>query len=154
MEENPDTLIELAYDTLEGAEDLMKYHERHGTPSLLILTQHSPQIARETVRLINTEHDLRGKVIIEIGAGVGFLAIELAKIARQVFAIEVDPAWSWIFTRSLYVHKPTNLTWIFGTAESVLPWLKGDVAIILTRSGKNKMRSLGEHFAPLVIMPL
>lgn len=146
-------MIDLVYNCLEGDEDLLRYHQEHGTPSLLVLTQYSPQIAQETARLINNEYSLSGKVIIEIGAGVGFLAIELAKLANQVFAIEVDPAWSWVFTRSLYAHKPPNLTWIFGQAESVLPWLKGDVAIILTHSGKTKMEGLGRQFAPIVVMP-
>jgi len=149
---NPDTLIDMAYDALEGAEDLIRYHERHGTPSILILTQHSPEVAQETARLLRPE--IENLVVIEIGAGVGFLAIEMAKVAKQVFAIEVDPAWSWIFTHSLYAHKPSNLTWIFGTAESVIPWLKGDVAVILTRSGVGKMKDLGHQFAPRVIMPL
>ena len=147
-----ETLIEVAYDTLEGAEDLLAYHARHGTPSLLILTQHSPQIAVETARLLSSE--LLGKRVIEIGAGVGFLAIEMAHYAKEVFAIEVDPAWSWIFTRSLYAHKPPNLTWIFGTAESVADILRGDVVVILTRSGAEELRSIAARMAPRVIMPL
>ena len=149
--ENLDTLIEMAYDALEGADDLMKYHQRHGTPSLLILTQHSPEVAQQMARLL--EEKIRDKVVIEIGAGVGFLAIELAKKAKQVFAIEVDPAWSWIFTRSLYAHKPTNLTWIFGTAESVLPFLKGDIALVVTRSGVDDLRKIAQKFAPEVFCP-
>ncbi len=152
MPDNPETLIDMAYDALEGAEDLMKYHQQHGTPSLLILTQLSPEIAHETVKLFVDE--IKRKTVIEIGAGVGFLAIEMAKVAKQVFAIEIDPAWSWIFTHSLYAHKPPNLTWIFGTAESVLPWLKGDIAVIVTRSGISEMRELGLQFAPRILIPL
>lgn len=147
-----ETLIEMAYDALEGLEDLMKYHQRHGTPSLLVLTQHSPQIAQETARMLKP--DIEGKVVIEIGAGVGFLAIEMARFAKQVYAIEVDPAWSWIFVHSLYAHKPANLTWIFGTTESVIDWLKGDIAIILTNSGIEEMKLLGNKMATKVIMPL
>lgn len=145
-------LINIAYDTLEGAEDLEAYHERHGTPSLLILTQHSPEVAAETARLLADE--ITGKRVIEIGAGVGFLAIEMAKRAKSVFAIETDPAWSWIFTRSLYAHKPPNLTWIFGNAETVADFLSGDVVVIVTRSGHEEMRKLGYRMAPRVIFPL
>ena len=47
-----------------------------------------------------------GKRVIEVGAGVGFLAIEMAKRAKSVIAIECDPAWSWIFTQPLQLHKP------------------------------------------------
>lgn len=147
-----DVLINMTYDALEGCEDLMRYHKAHGTPSLLILTQHSPEIAQETARLLADE--IKGKVVIEIGAGVGFLAIEMAKLAKQVFAIEVDPAWSWIFTHSLYAHKPPNLTWIFGQAETMLPWLKGEVAVVFSRSGVKELRNLALQFAPKVIMPL
>ena len=144
------TLIDMAYDALEGAEDLMRYHKAHGTPSLLILTQYSPEVAQETARLLKPA--IENKIVIEIGAGVGFLAIEMAKIAKQVYAIEVDPAWSWVFTHSLYSHKPPNLTWIFGKAETVIPWLKGEVAIVFTRSGRDEMRALAEQLAPKVIM--
>ena len=151
MNNDIDVLIDMAYDALEGAEDLMRYHKLHGTPSLLILTQYSFEVAQETARLLATE--IKDKVVIEIGAGVGFLAIEMAKLAKQVFAIEVDPAWSWIFTHSLYAHKPPNLTWIFGKAETVLPFLKGDVAIVVTRSGIEELHSLASQFAPKVIMP-
>ena len=31
--------INMVYDSLEGFEDLAEYHERHGNPSLLILTR-------------------------------------------------------------------------------------------------------------------
>lgn len=144
-------LIDTVYDALEGAEDLLRYHQRHGTPSLLILTQLSPRVAMETARLLAPEID--GKRVIEIGAGVGFLAIEMARRAKEVVAIEVDPAWSWVFTRSLYAHKPKNLTWIFGSAETVADWLKGDVVIILTRSGIEEMKAVARQMAPRVIMP-
>ena len=152
MADDVGALIDMAYDALEGVEDLMRYHKRHGTPSLLILTQVMPEIAKESARMM--ADDIKGKIVIEIGAGVGFLAIEMAKLAKQVFAIEVDPAWSWIFNHSLYAHKPKNLTWIFGSAETCLPWLKGDVAVIFTRSGILEMRTLAKQFAPKVIMPL
>ncbi len=145
------TEVDMVYDALEGYEDLMRYHQDHGTPSLLVLTQLSPKIAHETARLMADE--IKDKVVIEIGAGVGFLAIEIALLAKQVYAIEVDPAWSWIFTHSLYAHKPPNLTWIFGAAESV-PFLKGDTAIVCTRSGMKEMETIAKQFAPRVLFPL
>jgi tRNA G46 methylase TrmB len=145
------TLIDMAYDALEGCEDMMRYHYEHGTPSLQILTQFDPRQAMETVKTFADE--IKDKRVIEIGAGVGFLAIEMAKIAKSVFAIESDPAWSWIFTHSLYRHKPKNLTWIFGSAETVSEWLNGDVAIIVTRSGIEEMREVAYKMAPVVLMP-
>ena len=142
------TIVDMVYDALEGSEDLLKYHQNHGTPSLLILTQFSPKIAQESARLLAKEID--GKRVIEIGAGIGFLAIEIAKRAKEVFAIEVDPAWSWVFTHSLYRHKPKNLTWIFGSAETVADFLRGDVVIICSRSGINEMKIIGQKMAPTV----
>jgi tRNA G37 N-methylase Trm5 len=152
IKDDTSVLIDMAYDALEGAEDLIRYHRLHGTPSLLVLTQYSPKVAQETTRLLSD--DIKDKVVIEVGAGVGFLAIEMAKIAKQVYAIEVDCAWSWIFTHSLYDHKPPNLTWIFGTAESMVGILKGDIVVICTHSGQKEMRHIADKFAPKVITPL
>lgn len=145
-------MVDLAYDSLEGCEDVLKYHELHGTPSLLILTQHSPEIAAASVAMFAEK--IRGKTVIEIGAGVGFLAIEMAKVAKSVIAFEIDPAWSWIFTRSLYLHKPTNLTWVFGSAANFVGTIRADVAVIFTCSGVDEMRTLGEMFAKEVLMPM
>jgi tRNA G37 N-methylase Trm5 len=143
--------IHMAYETLEGCEDVLAYHERHGTPSLTILTQISPRVAQETASKLGDW--LNGKDIIEIGAGVGFLAIEMAKRAKSVIAIEADPAWSWVFTRSLYRHKPNNLTWFFGSAQSLFGKLHADACIIFTRSGAQEMKEIGLHFAPVIVMP-
>jgi hypothetical protein len=145
-------VIDMVYDQLEGYEDLLRYHDEHGTPSLLVLTQHTPKVAMKMAELLDSE--IAGKRVIEIGAGVGFLAIELAKRAKSVHAIEVDPAWSWTFTKSLYAHKPKNLTWIFGKAEEVSKWLKGDVVICCTCSGIPEMRKIASRFGPKVIFPL
>lgn len=146
-----DDRVAQSYDALEGLEDLQQYHARHGTPSLLILTQHSPEIAFHMALMLAPR--IAGKRIVEIGAGVGYLAFELAKHAASVVAIEVDPAWSWCFVRGLYRHKPANLTWIFGTAESVADIIRADVAIICTRSGVPDMRTVALRMAPEVIMP-
>ena len=141
-EEATSDRIDFAYSDLEGVEDLIAYHARHGTPSIQILTQHNPHAARETGDKL--AEWIRGKDVIEIGAGVGFLALELARHAKSVIAIESDPAWSWVFTRSLYRHKPKNLTWIFGSAETVAGQIRGDICLILTRSGPEQMREIGK----------
>ena len=149
---NTSDAINLVYENLEGYEDLASYHDRHGTPSLLILTQHSPKIAQETARMMSQK--IKDKVVVEIGAGVGFLAIEMCRYAKKVFAIEADPAWSWIFTKSLYAHKPKNLTWIFGSADELVNLIFADVAVIVTRSGKKEMEAIGKKFADEVFFPL
>ena len=78
----------------------------------------------------------------------------MARRARSVIAIEVDPAWSWVFTRSLYAHKPPNLTWVFGDARQIAKWVRADVAVVFTRSGVKEMQKIAEQMAPRVVMPL
>lgn len=102
---------------------------------------------------------ITGKVVVEIGAGNGALAMVMAKHAKHVFAIESDPLYSYDFIRSFYATKPANLTFIFDTAESVLGYLntKTDVAVIVTGSDVDGLRKLGESFVSgrggKVVMP-
>ncbi len=149
------SLIDLVYATVGDNPEYMlmldDYYRRHGVVSMLILTQYSQDTAQEFARLM--AEDIDGKVVVEIGAGVGFLAIEMAKRAKAVFAIEASPEWSWVFTESLYKEKPVNLTWIFGAAQQVADFIKADVAVICTRSGIDDMKRLAEKMAPKVIMP-
>jgi hypothetical protein len=141
--------IEAVYNLLEGNETAEEYHRRHMTSSLGVLTAYSPIQARRIVK------PLRGRIlnrtVVEIGAGVGLVALELAKYSPKVFAIESDPAWAWIFTEHLYAAKPPHLTWIFGRAEEVSPWLRADVAVIVTRSGHAGMKQVARRMANEVI---
>jgi tRNA G37 N-methylase Trm5 len=152
MMSNTSEMIDMAYDALEGCDDLMQYHSRHGTPSLLILTKCSPKVAQDCVQILRPS--IEGKRVIEIGAGVGYLALEMARYAKSVVAIEADPAWSWIFTRCLYKHKPTNLTWVFGSAETMVDAFRGDVAVVCTNSGTEEMTATAAKFAPKVLLPI
>jgi tRNA G37 N-methylase Trm5 len=151
MMDNIGEMINLTYDALEGFEDLAEYHQRHGTPSILILTQFNPEIAARTANLI--KDDILGKTVIEIGAGVGYLSIEIARYAKSVVAFEIDPSWSWIFTKALYRHKPTNLTWIFGDARNFIGKIHADVSIVLTHSGIREMKKIANQMADKTIMP-
>jgi 16S rRNA A1518/A1519 N6-dimethyltransferase RsmA/KsgA/DIM1 with predicted DNA glycosylase/AP lyase activity len=115
------------------------------------LTQHSPEIAFRTAEKLADW--ITGKQVIEIGAGVGFLALELARYAKSVIAIESDPAWSWVFTRSLYRHKPKNLTWIFGDANEMAGKVTGEICLVFTCSGVDDLRVLGGKFSQCVFLP-
>ena len=126
-----------------------EYHAKHRTASLGVLTICSHFDARKIVKPLRGR--ILNKVVVEIGSGVGYLALALSKYSPQVFAIESDPAWSWIFTHHLYEQKPAHLTWIFGTAESVASWLRADVAVIVTRSGHEEMQIVARRMAPVVI---
>lgn len=146
---NVETLIESVYVQLDGNEDAVEYHKRHGIHSMQILTVTAQEEAFDIVNKIRTE--IEGKNVIEIGAGIGVLSLEMAQIAKTVVAIEADPAWSWVFTKCLYAKKPNNLTWVFGTAESVSKWLRGDIAVIVTRSDHKGMQKIAREMCPIVI---
>lgn len=137
------------YMDLDGAAPIREYHDRHGTESLQILTVLDGHEAARIVKRLRAR--IYGKLVVEVGAGVGILACEMAAHARHVYAIEADPAWSWVFTKHLYERKPVNLTWIFGRAEDVADWLKADVAVIVTRSGHAAMQAAARRLAPVVI---
>lgn len=141
--------IDRIYERNEGSESVEEYHQRHGTKSLAILTIYSQYAAtREVDRFA---YRLRGKTVVEIGAGVGFLGIEMARFAKQVYSIEVDPAWAWVFTEYLYQKKPRNLTYIFGMAETVSDILRGDIAVIFTHSGIEAMEKVALKMCPEII---
>lgn len=136
--------IEGAYESLEGDEDVMAYDRRHDIQSAGILTISDAAKARQVAESLRTR--IAGKVVVEIGAGVGLLAIEMGRYAERVYAIEADPAWSWIFVRHLFRAKPANVSWLFGSAEQFGGMIRADVAIFATRSGRESMRQAAELF--------
>lgn len=142
--------IEAVYESLEGNEDVERFMWEHNINSLGILTICKPERAMKAIELFGDS--LRNKVVVEIGAGVGVAAIELAKVAKHVYAIEADPAWSWLFTKFLYQKKPTNLTWIFGNAENMIGKISADTAIIFTHSDCENLEKIGLSFAPKSIL--
>src|SRR5436305_4034682 len=65
---------------------------RHGLRPRKSLGQHflvDPNLARSIVRWAGIGP---GDSVLEIGAGLGSLTVELARAARRVVAVEVDPA--------------------------------------------------------------
>lgn len=141
--------INAIYHDLEGQEIAEEFHRRHMTPSCGILTVYEKEAVKNIVEQIYDE--ICGKVVVEIGAGVGLLAIGMAYVAKEVYAIEVDPGWSWAFTKVLYDIKPPNLTFVFGKAEAMIDKLHADVAVIVTRSGHKEMQAIGKQLASKVI---
>ena len=144
--------IDAVYNELEQdgmLETVEEYHNRHMTSSLGVVTVSSRADARRLIKPFRQQ--LLGKTVVEIGAGIGYFALELARYCPQVFAIESDPAWSWIFAKHLYDKKPSHLTWIFGRAEEVARWLRADIALIVTRSGHEEMENVARRMAPVVI---
>lgn len=136
------------YETMEYNPAMEDYHARHGTESACILTNYDDEHAGLVAEFLAPT--VTGKVVIEIGAGIGLLACHVAQYARRVYAIEVDPVWSSVFIAFLYRQKPANLTFIFGRAEDAPP-IAADVAFFCTHSGRESMYRAATKFAPEVI---
>lgn len=141
-------LLDSYYELGEGSDMLEDYHRRHGTKSAGILTVIDDEKASMIVEYLRPQ--IEGKVVVEIGAGIGLLACHLATVASRVYAIESDPNWTSCFLAVLYSQKPANLTFIFGAAEQAPP-IYADVALFCTHSGHSAMYSAGARFAPRVI---
>ena len=141
--------VNAIYGDMQESEAAEDFHRRHMTPSCGVLTVYEKEAVKNIVEQIYDE--ICGKVVVEIGAGVGLLAIGMAYVAKEVYAIEVDPAWSWAFTEVLYDIKPPNLTFVFGKAETMVGKLHADVAVIVTRSGHKEMQGIAGKLAPKVI---
>lgn len=142
------SVLESWYEQLDGCKTVEEYHERHGTESALILTNHDDEHAGLVADYLRER--TAGKIVVEVGAGIGLLACHLAMDARRVYAIEVDPAWTASFIWMLYAKKPANLTFIFGKAEEAPP-LAADVAVFCTHSGRQSLHRAASRFAPVVI---
>lgn len=143
------TCINAIYQDMEGLKSAEEFHTKHMTPSCGVITVFQKKRVMDIMDKIST--DIYGKTIIEVGAGVGLLAIAMATISKRVYAIESDPAWSWAFTKILYEIKPPNLTFIFGKAENMVGILKADVAVLVTRSGHIEMQNVARQIADKVI---
>lgn len=142
------TVINAWYQNMDGNTLVEQYHQRHGTESQCILTNYDDEHAGLVAEYLRER--IAGKVVVEVGAGLGLLACHLAADARRVYAIEVDPCWSASFVWCLYEKKPPNLTFIFGKAEEAPP-IAADVAVFCTHSGREALHRAACRFAPIVI---
>lgn len=140
--------LEAWYEAMDGNAAVESYHDRHDTQSAGILTNYTDEYAGLVADFLRER--VVGKVVVEIGAGIGLLACHVAQDARRVYAIEVDPCWAASFVWTLYEKKPRNLTFIFGKAEESPP-IAADVAFFCTHSGRESMYRAATLFAPEVI---
>jgi hypothetical protein len=128
-----------------------RYDAQHGVQSKHWLTILRPEDAAWIIGRLGER--IVGKTVVEIGAGIGVLAIEMAKVAKRVFAIESDPKWGVVFARYMYREKPSNLTWILDRAENVVDLVHADIAVVVTGSDEVALRALAGRFAQDVAMP-
>lgn len=141
--------LDAIYEAMEGSDAALSYSARHGIVSQAVLTV----INDETADLI-AEHlssRIEGKIVVEIGGGIGLLACHLGHHAKRVWCIEANPMWSWAFTVTLLQSKPKNVSFLFGAADEFAGTLKADVALFCTHSGVDAMRATAAMFAPEII---
>ena len=149
MDDKLTDMLAFIYGEMEGSELSMQYSERHGVKSAAILTVHND----ETADLIASSlaPRIEGRVVVEIGGGIGILGCHLARYAKRVYCIEANPMWSWTFATLLLQSKPKNLSYLFGAADEFVGRIKGHVALFCTHSDVSGMRKVGERFADTVI---
>jgi predicted RNA methylase len=94
---------------------------------------------------------IQGKVVVEIGGGIGMLSIAMGAIAKRVYCIEANPLWSMTFAQFLLHKKPRNVSFLCGAADEFIGCIRGDVAVICTHSDVQGMKLVGAQFAKTVI---
>jgi len=142
-------LLEDAYTLYEGSDILMEYSQRHNIASAGILTVIDDENADAIAEYLRPR--IEGKTVIEIGGGIGLLALHMGFIAKRVYCIEANPIWSSCFIAALLKGKPKNVSFLFGSADEFLGQIKAEVAIFCTHSGVKSMGMIATQFAPLVI---
>lgn len=125
------------------------FSARHGIAAAPNLTVTDEEIANLIVERL--EPRIAGKIVVEIGGGIGLLALHMAMVARRVYCIEANPMWSLAFAELLLKRKPKNLSYLFGAADEFVGAIRGDVAIVCTHSGLSTMMSTAKQFAPVVV---
>lgn len=141
--------LEMLYETMEGSELSEEYSERHGIDSAQVLTVYNNESAGLIAERLSPR--IEGKTVIEIGGGIGLLALHLGIYAKRVYCIEASPAWSWAFVGCLYHAKPKNVSYLFGIAEEFVGEINGDISLFCSHSGITKLKEIGSLFAPIVI---
>ncbi len=141
-------ILNAVYEAMDGSRAAEDFSDRHGIRSAAVLTVYDD----ETAGLL-AEHlapRIAGKTVIEIGGGIGLLALHLGLVAKRVYCIEANPMWSWTFANVLLKQKPKNVSFLFGAADE-FEAIRGDVALFCTHSDVAGMRAIAARFAPVVI---
>lgn len=106
------------YEAMEGSEASLAYSERHGVRSAAVLTVHDDETAH--LAALHLKPRIEGKTVVEIGGGIGLLALHMGQYAKRVYCIEANAAWSWSFACLLLHNKPKNVSYLFGAADEFL----------------------------------
>lgn len=144
-----DAGLHAAYGMMSESEAARSYDQRHGVQSAPVLTISDDETAALVARFLADR--IEGRTVIEIGGGLGLLALHLGAYARRVFCIEANPMWASGFASILYASKPKNVSYLFGAADEFSGLIRGDVSIFCTHSGVESMTSAARLFAAEVV---
>jgi len=142
-------LLDTLYATFEGSDLLRAYAQRHQVTSAGILTITDDETAALVAAHLAPR--VEGKTVVEIGGGLGLLALHLGQYARRVYCIEANPIWATAFLTVLLAQKPPHVSYLFGTAEEFAGQIRGDVALFCSHSGIASLRTAARQFAREVI---
>ncbi len=142
-------MLDGVYSAYEGSEMMAEYSERHGIASAAVLTVLDDNHAMLIAERLRPR--IEGKTVVEIGGGIGLLALHMGTVAKRVYCIEANPMWSGIFAGVLLEKKPKNVSFLFGAADEFLGTIRGDVAIYCSHSDVTGMGLVAAQFAPKVI---
>ena len=142
-------MLDAASEAMEQSEVLDRYSARHGVDARSVLTITDDETADLVAEHLTPR--IEGKTVVEIGGGIGILALHIGFRAKRVFCIEANPLWAASFTACLMAVKPKNVSYLFGAADEFAGLIKADVAIFCTHSGVESMRAAADLFAPEVI---
>lgn len=142
-------MLDKVYEAMEGNTFANRYSCRHGIESAAVLTIYNDETADLMAQHLAPR--IAGKTVVEIGGGIGLLALHLGLLARRVYCIEANPMWSWVFAGTLLKRKPKNVSFLFGAADEFAEIIRGDVALFCTHSDVAGMTATAAQFAPTVI---
>jgi predicted O-methyltransferase YrrM len=148
-EQSISAMLDEAYQAMEGSDISMEYSARHGIQSAAVLTVSDDETASLIAERLAPR--IEGKTVIEIGGGIGLLALHMGFYARRVYCIEANPVWTSAFLAALFAAKLKNVSFLFGAADEFADCIRGDVALFCTHSGVDPMRKAAAAFAPVVI---
>lgn len=120
-------VLDSAYNAMQGSEVSLDYSARHGIASQAVLTITDDDTASRVADYLAPR--IERKTVVEIGGGIGLLALHMGHIAKRVYCIEANPMWSSVFVWTLLKSKPRNVSFLFGTADEFVGAIKADVAI-------------------------
>lgn len=141
--------VEEIYEAFGGSESMRDYAERHNINSAAVLTVLDDNHATLICEYLGDR--IEGKTVIEIGGGIGLLAMHMGIMAKRVYCFEANPMWAWTFAEVLLHQKPKNVSYLFGAADEFVGQISGDVAIYCTHSDVTGMGLVAAQFAPVVI---